>query len=278
MNFEILNELFAGCRYSIICAKYTCCNPQKWHMENWFTDINRLYYILEGMCEISVNGKTVYPKAGDLVILPANCRISAKMMDGHVLNKFWCHFYANINNRSIFDYICTNYVVHAEDREYVTQLFQRLSELDKDKCSQLNKLNCETILSCLVAYYLDHAVIEKNKDHNSKEKFIDISVFNQFIQDHFSENIRLQDLADLVHLHPNYFSKCFKSMYGISPMHYVHRLKLDSIKDLLIKSNLSINEISNMFGFTDIFYFSNFFKKNVGLSPSEYRKHHTMYD
>jgi len=81
------------------------------------------------------------------------------------------------------------------------------------------------------------------------------------------------EAAELVHLNPSYFSKLFRNSMGMTFTDYMTNHRLEEAKRLLEVTAMRVNEIAERLGFTDIAYFSNTFKKNCGLTPSEYRRH-----
>ncbi len=98
----------------------------------------------------------------------------------------------------------------------------------------------------------------------------------RYMQDNIDKNLSVSELADLAHLSVNTFILFFKKMSGgCTPMQYMLNLRLSSAEMYLTETHLKIMDISNMVGFNDALYFSNFFKKHTGLSPSEFRKKHS---
>ena len=72
----------------------------------------------------------------------------------------------------------------------------------------------------------------------------------------------------------SWFRHIFKEYTGFSPNQYVIELKISKSKELLINTNLTCQQISDMVGFETPSYFSIMFKKKVGFTPIEYRKFH----
>ena len=66
--------------------------------------------------------------------------------------------------------------------------------------------------------------------------------------------------------------RIFKSAVNTTPVKYINYLRLEKAKNMLINSNYSVNEIAFSVGFEDAYYFSRLFKKEIGISPSEYKK------
>lgn len=70
----------------------------------------------------------------------------------------------------------------------------------------------------------------------------------------------------------SHFKKLFISVYGMSPCKFVTKMRIDYSKELLTTGIYSISEIADMCGYENVYYFSNVFKKNVGVSPKKYLK------
>ena len=93
-----------------------------------------------------------------------------------------------------------------------------------------------------------------------------------FIDAHFRENITLQSVADATDSNKYYLSHIFKAETDFSPMQYVTRLRLGEAQNLLINTDLSVTEIAAAVGYNDSNYFQKVFRRNVGLTPGNYRR------
>ncbi|MBU5334590.1 AraC family transcriptional regulator [Anaerocolumna aminovalerica] len=99
-------------------------------------------------------------------------------------------------------------------------------------------------------------------------------IAKKYIDDHYSENITLETLSSLVHLNKHYFAHNFTRQFGISPINYLIKRRIDESKHLLANTNYSLSSISQIVGFSSPSYFSQAFKKAVNISPQEYRKNY----
>ena len=99
-----------------------------------------------------------------------------------------------------------------------------------------------------------------------------IRTAKKYIEDHFDKDISLDDVSRVVNISPYYFSKVFKEESGLNFIEYLTNIRIDKAKELLENSNLSIKEICVSCGYTDPNYFSRSFKKNVGVTPTEYKE------
>ncbi|WP_127498763.1 response regulator [Paenibacillus glycanilyticus] len=98
-----------------------------------------------------------------------------------------------------------------------------------------------------------------------------IDSVQQYVQQHYDEDLSLQWVSDKYFIHPNYFSKRFKQIVGISYNDYVTRVRIERSKELLKTTTLKIARISQLVGYEDQGYFCSVFKKVTGVSPSAYR-------
>lgn len=94
----------------------------------------------------------------------------------------------------------------------------------------------------------------------------------RYIKQFHNQNITSDDICEYFSCSRSYMSTEFNKFYGKSIRQYITELRIEDAKSLLANSRLSVTEISYSVGFADSNYFSNIFKKTVGLSPLAYRK------
>ena len=93
-----------------------------------------------------------------------------------------------------------------------------------------------------------------------------------YINEKFTENISVSELADRAMLSQYYFIRLFKKSTGYTPHEYIINLRLNAAKYLLKSSQSSIKEICFSTGFSCESAFCSTFKKATGLSPAQYRQ------
>ena len=94
----------------------------------------------------------------------------------------------------------------------------------------------------------------------------------RYLQEHLKEEISLSVLAEEFHLNPQYISQLFKNEIGVNFLTYLTNIRLEHAKKLLISTSLPIAEVSEQSGYGDYRVFTKVFKKNEGITPSQYRK------
>jgi AraC-like DNA-binding protein len=107
-------------------------------------------------------------------------------------------------------------------------------------------------------------LINKNYDYSK------LSIITSYIFGNLGGTILLEDLADLVNMHPSAVGRYFKKNTGYSPVDYINRIRIGYVCRLLINDNLTISRACFDAGFNNLSHFNRIFKKLKGITPSEY--------
>jgi two-component system response regulator YesN len=94
----------------------------------------------------------------------------------------------------------------------------------------------------------------------------------EFLEQHYAEDISLEDVAEQVNISPQYYSKLIKKTTGFNFIDWLSMLRVKKAKELLNNSDYTVKEVCFMVGYKDPNYFSRIFKKRIGITPSEYVK------
>lgn len=87
----------------------------------------------------------------------------------------------------------------------------------------------------------------------------------------YAQPLTRKELAEKVGVSENYLSQIFHQELGISPWDSLTRLRIQKARELLIGNEDTITQVAMQVGFNDLAYFSRVFRKQIGLSPQEYR-------
>ncbi|MBV6713385.1 AraC family transcriptional regulator [Paenibacillus chitinolyticus] len=94
-----------------------------------------------------------------------------------------------------------------------------------------------------------------------------------YMDSHYHEQLTVRQLAERVHVSPKYFVDLFKKTFGQSAMDYLTDLRINRAKRYLSEPEpLLLREIAQRVGYKDEYYFSRKFKKEVGMSPTEFAR------
>lgn len=92
----------------------------------------------------------------------------------------------------------------------------------------------------------------------------------EYINANYEKDLRLKDIAEVVSISPQYFSKIFKDELGYNFIDYLTHVRMQVAKEMLKEGKSSIKEISFLIGYNDPNYFSRLFKKVEGISPTDF--------
>ena len=94
-----------------------------------------------------------------------------------------------------------------------------------------------------------------------------------FISEHYSDaSLSVSRIATFANTSETHLRRIFKAHVNSTPIQYITFIRLEKAKQMLLKSNYSIDEISKSIGISDAYYFSRLFKKEMGISTSAYRR------
>lgn len=93
----------------------------------------------------------------------------------------------------------------------------------------------------------------------------------QWLQDHLQRPLQLPALATQLGLSTRTLSRRFRQATGLSPQQYLNNLRIQTARELLRRSNLGVGEVAWQVGLQDASYFSALFRREVGMTPGQYR-------
>lgn len=192
--------------------------------------------------------------SGDVLIIPPDMVHSLRSETGW-MDK--CFYVDIINSENVFRVIKnagSNFI------DLTKRLYESfLKEKEGINCSFVEKSR----------FFLRHVINLLNDETNNP---LHLKVRN-YINNNFADSNLSEDfLSKYFDYNGNYLRRNFKENYGTTPMQYLAFVRLTQAKNLLeFAKNYSISEIGLQCGFNDQLYFSRFFKKHTGSSPTEYR-------
>lgn len=99
-----------------------------------------------------------------------------------------------------------------------------------------------------------------------------LSIAKQYIKDNIEKNISVQDIANYCNLSVKQITRIFKEKETVGVAEYIRQEKAEYIVKLLFDKEMTLKQISEKMNFNNEYYFNTFVKKNLGMTPGEYRK------
>jgi AraC-like DNA-binding protein len=135
------------------------------------------------------------------------------------------------------------------------------------------------IPKCLSLLYEIIYLISQNllKTYYPNEKSLRLLPAISFIENNYNDyELKVPLLAGIASMSVSSFRKYFNDVYNTSPIQYINILRINHAKDLLSSGYYSITEISELVGYSNVYYFSKVFKQKTGLSPRDYRNKYIL--
>ena len=241
-----------------------------------------LSVILAGSGEFSLNGKTIPVKKNDIILTP----------------KQGTHTVTSSDNKFRFLYLGFDFAPDCEF-EYLSVLQMYLQSLRTNQCSsdhygvggvlknmlaEFNQQlpysfeylsNClENIMILTWRTFSQHNLRTEPGADAPNPRVVGTTVYTliKYIEDHIFSIPDIRTLAQEMHFSYTYISHVFKQKTGMTLQRYILQVKIDKSKELILDDRWTLSEIANMLNYESLQSFSKAFKKEVGMSPSEFKR------
>ncbi|PKG23845.1 AraC family transcriptional regulator [Niallia nealsonii] len=250
-------------------------------------------YIYSGTCKQYINGKEIILKQGDLCLLDTNVRhaIDSASQNDILINIMirTNYFDSALLQRLSGNDLLTNFFVNTiyqqkKESRYILFSNSRNNRL-KDLIMQAweefhNPQLCsnEAINSYMLLIFTELLRIYHSSPKSKEEPIVKKAVISDILN--FMEQnyhaVTLEKTAERFHFHPNHLTRLLKNNLGKTFIEVSHHIKIKNACVLLENTNLTIEQIANKIGYTNITFFYKSFKKIHDVTPAEYRKKHEI--
>jgi AraC-like DNA-binding protein len=255
-------------------------------------DRYEIYYFHGGECKYLIGDRIYRLQEDDLIIMNGLTLHRAYPEPGAYYERSVIEFSSEwlrplLNNLNVPELLSpfnqlSNTLFHIKDKGQsaeVKALIKKLAEKVKrskeenavDDRFQVGELTAMLMQLLFKVYELSKQQLEHNI-HAESDKNLHVKKMIEWIDTHFCEPITLDDIAHHLNISKYYMSRIFKDVTGYTIMQYIMSCRINRAKYLLeIHPDKSILEVSLESGFEDSSHFSRFFRKQVKLTPTEYR-------
>ena len=220
-------------------------------------------------CRKAYSHSTGYKSSNDRINVDNHTTVENK--NANLWSLQWCHFYApslpavyekykERGGRPVF---------HPEDIapfvSLLTDLYNLAATSDYIRDMRINE-KLGTLLTLLMeqSWHPESVTVSRKR--------MELVEIKNYLDEHYTERVTLDDLADKFFINKFYLSKIFKETYGTTVNNYLISKRITRAKQLLRFTDMTVDEIGVGVGMGDANYFSRMFRKVEGSSPSEYRK------
>lgn len=245
---------------------------------HWHQDQYELNVLLHGSQEFCVDRSNVLLQEDDVILIPPGSGHASFAQQANT-RAMVLHFSASAFRPFVKKgtrYLFPECVSTAQTRNspqfrqirfLITQIFE--AAYRQSPYSQLRaKANLELLLATLCESFHPQAVQINQEDSFHQET---LSRIIQYIENHYSEKITLEDIAAFSQYNRTYVSTLFKSTVGVNFYEYLTRLRFQQALYELASTKKTLTDIALDNGFSDLKGFNKIFREAIGRSPSEYR-------
>lgn len=208
-------------------------------------------------------------RSGDLIIIGCDTPFYYKKPDDSKLIYYWAHFTGygcdEILKKCGLE---TNIILSPGNHDAVIESFQSLFDkfLIRDDFFDLDSSQALISLFITLGRYTAQSDIDKL---HSYRKRLGKSI--SYINENFSSQISVQTLASMEFMSISRYRTIFNYVMKMPPQDYITMVRLNHACELLSHAAMTVNEISQICGYSDQRYFSRIFTKNLGTTPTKYR-------
>lgn len=247
---------------------------------HWHSEIELLYGV-SGELAVTVAEEKYILKTGDILF------INPEELHSYAPYSKEVQYHAAVFDPSLFQFK----EAHFFERDFTSPIangelkFPRLFNKEHPKYDVIapivHKLFNEDIqskalvfadLTLLFCTLLEYSLLEREQDETSVKKSDDVKVCIQYMEENYGRKITLKELANLVHMTPNYFCNYFKKQTGLTPFTQLNSIRVRRASKMLRNTETSIAEIAEACGYENVSFFIRKFKEIRGCTPSVYRK------
>lgn len=208
------------------------------------------------------NNNVFTAKSGDIVYVPTGSEYAVQISDSQGENSYtiginFLLFDESDEQITMSDNIK---VFHLPACKSISMFFQQALTFDAVQPFAMKKVLLLEIICALASY-----TVPKNIP-----KIITDSL--RYLSEHIEENPPVKKLAEQCNVSDVYFRKQFKRYMGMTPVEYRNLLRLDKARSFLEYGEISVQEISDMLGYSTVSHFINEFRIHNGCTPLKYRK------
>ena len=241
-----------------------------------------LLYVVSGVFSVNVSDRSYHAVAGDIVIVnPFDVHSIKRLSPLPASTLCICIEPSLIFDSELAAELSSGVTAAAEHigeeervREEISGYFKRLYTAVEQSSLTL-RLEAGAYLSLIFSRLIASGLIKSRAARGKKESFT--SKIQEYLKERYREDITSETVAEELFYTQSYFCRLFKKQFGISFLEYLSLYRISKAKELLEDPSAKVSMVAEAVGFTDSAYFARCFKRLVGISPSEYKKHQYSY-
>ena len=243
-----------------------------WHSIQHTHNCSELFYVIDGQGQFLIEDQTYPVSVSDLVIVNPNVAhtevsLNASPLKYIVLGVEGLELSATDSDHNT-NFCIINFKTHRDN--ILLCLQNMLTEIETKNPGY--EIVCQDLMEILIVLLGRQTNFATILAPVSKKTSRLCGSTKRYIDTHYQENITLDQLAEVCHISKYHLAHAFTEEYGISPINYLISKRINEAEHLLKTTDFSLSLISSTTGFSSSSYFAQIFRKQKGMSPTEFRK------
>lgn len=266
---------------------YTGCSPVDSHRH----DFVEIVFIMQGSCVHSHRDTDTNLIPGDVFIVEPHEEHAYRISSQTII--YNCLFYPEAlgddwkslkNLSGIYDFMVVEPFYRHESHQQdilhlppdelsdIKHILNRMiseQELRQRGSTLVQKANLLMLLA-IIGRAWESQFQSKSESYVVKRQMLAEAI--KYIEQNLSSSLKIDEIAAMVYLSPDYFRRLFRETTGLSPIEYINKLRISKAAKLLSAQKLTVSEAAELVGIYDVNYFSRLFRSIMGYSPSKAKK------
>lgn len=231
------------------------------------------FIVLQGSGTLTIDGLIYNMKAGDCAFI--DCMLNYKHKSSEDLWKLqWVHFNGP-NMAGIYEKYRDRggrYVFTPSENDFINiSSLLTVIQATAVSTSYIRDMEINEKLTCLLTEVMRNSWNPEQKDNVSLKKK-ELRNVREYIDTHYSENLKLDNLAKIFFINKYYLTRIFKEQYGTTINNYLTQVRITNAKKHLRFTDMTVEQIGAKCGYNDSNFFIRTFKHSEKMTPGKFRK------
>lgn len=262
----------------IITGGYNHCDSSWNKTSDELDRCFKIYNPLKGKALVTIDGQE-YTIDSDHIYIISGFQLEAQKCTSF-MDIYWLHFIPSslylrhilLQSSPIHYWSKKDFPFLNDFNSHISTIFNTVKKETSEMDIMPYSFEEAKLQSYVLSFVANILKISPDKDLSRSPEILMLKPSIDFMNKEFKRNPTLEEIAEKSKLAPNYFHRVFKKNFGLTPLSFMLRLRLEIAVRLLTTTSKSIKEIAYEAGYTNEFYFYRQFKKHYKYSPGKLKK------
>lgn len=258
--------------FYVLIGAFNAKHPSSFYMNRPKGINNYLFLIIKCRAKITIAEETFVVEPNSALLIKPNTPYSYRSLSGEYIND-WFHF--DCTNELILEksHLPFHRPIPLSNSIPFSFYLQQILWKKDNKNDQYRKNDIHMLLQVL---FHNLILADQEKEHATQYSpyYNKLQTIRALIQSHPNEKISAEKIAKKLNISVSYLQHLYTIFFGTSLQKDIIHMRIEYAKNLIITSNLKLNKIAELCGYSSDVYFYRQFKSKTGMTPKEYLHKH----